>query len=83
MAAKLLGEQLLANRRKRVVFVRETERDKGALTEVQALAEIANQWFDQGCFENVVCPAIECEPATGGSCQPASDGMTGICETLF
>ena len=50
---------------------------------VQALAEIANQWFDQGCFENVVCPAIECEPATGGSCQPASDGMTGICETLF
>ncbi|HHH31720.1 MAG TPA: hypothetical protein ENK57_25685 [Polyangiaceae bacterium] len=50
---------------------------------VDDLATTASQWFDAGCSENVLCPDIECEPATGGSCQPAPDGMSGICETLF
>ena len=55
----------------------------GNVEAIEELDSIADQWLAAGCGDDIACPAIACEPALGGSCQPAPDGMTGICETVF
>lgn len=48
---------------------------------VAALAALSAEWQERGCYQDAICPAVECDTLVGTVCTPTT-GASGQCEGI-